>query len=98
MNSGLIGAIIGGVIGLAGGIIGTYFSIKNTDGPKERSFMIKASLIFWSLGIIFVTLLLLIKSPLKWLLWVPYSLILPLSIRYVNNRISELKKEEGNRQ
>ena len=98
MNPGMIGGIIGGVIGLAGGIVGSYFSIRNTDGPKERAFMIKATVVFWFLGIIFVALLLLIKSPYKWLLWLPYSLILPLSIRYVNNKIIQIKKEEDKRQ
>ncbi len=47
MNAGLIGGIVGGIIGVAGGMIGTYFSIRNTKGPKERSVMVKASVIFY---------------------------------------------------
>lgn len=46
MNPGLIVGIIGGIFGISGGVIGTYFSIKNTNGPKERSFIIKASASF----------------------------------------------------
>lgn len=42
MNTGLIGAITGVTIGCIGGIIGTYCSIKNTNGPKEKAFMVKA--------------------------------------------------------
>ena len=47
---GLIGGIVGGIIGVAGGLLGTYFSIKNTNGPRERAFVIKASMRvgFWS--------------------------------------------------
>jgi hypothetical protein len=33
--------IIGGIIGWAGGVIGTYFRIKNAKGPLERKFMIR---------------------------------------------------------
>jgi len=37
---GWIGGVAGSVIGLAGGIAGTYFCITHTNGPRERSFMI----------------------------------------------------------
>ena len=32
---------------LIGGVVGTYFSIKNTNGPRERAFMIRASATCW---------------------------------------------------
>jgi Ca2+/Na+ antiporter len=70
MNAGLIGGILGGVLGLVGGIVGTYFSIKNTESPEERTFMIRAAAVFWTFGMIFLTLLLLLPSPYKWFLWV----------------------------
>ena len=77
MNPGVIGGIIGGIIDVAGGIIGTYFSIKNTNGPRERAFMIKVSTVFWIVGIIFIALLLLLQSPYKWLLWLLYGIFCP---------------------
>jgi len=95
MNAGLLGGIIGGIIGVAGGIIGTYFSIKNTKGPKERAFMIKVSALFWIVGIVFIALLLLLQSPYKWLLWLPYGIFLPISIRFVNNKLIQIKQEES---
>ncbi len=94
MNAGLIGGMIGGIIGVAGGIIGTYFSIKNTDGPKERAFMIKASAIFWIFGIIFLALLFLLPSPYKWFMWLPYSIFFPISIRFMNKRLQQIRQEE----
>ena len=97
MNAGLIGGIAGGIIGLAGGIIGTYFSIKNTKGPKERAFMIKASAVFWILGIIFIALLFLLPSPYKWFMWIPYGIILPVSIRSVNNKLLKIQQEDASR-
>jgi hypothetical protein len=44
---GLVGGIAGGVLGVMGGIVGTYFSIKNTNGPKERAFAIRAAILCW---------------------------------------------------
>ena len=49
MDAGLIGGIVGGVIGVLGGLLGTYFSIKNTAGPRERTFMIRVAVVAWLL-------------------------------------------------
>lgn len=95
MNAGLIGGVIGGIIGIAGGIIGTYFSIKNTNGIKERAFMIKASAVFWIFGIIFLTLLLVVPSPYKWLLWLPYSILFPISIRFMNKKLVKIQQDDS---
>jgi Ca2+/Na+ antiporter len=94
MNAGLIGGIIGGIIGIAGGVIGTYFSIKNTNGPKERAFMIKASVAFWIFGILFIILLFTLSSPYKWFLWLFYGIFLPISIRIMNTKLCQVKQEE----
>ena len=45
MNLGFVGGIIGGALGVLGGAIGTYFSIKNTSGPRERAFLIRISIV-----------------------------------------------------
>ena len=47
------------LLGVLGGAIGTYFTIKNTNGPRERLFAIKASIICW----VFVALVFAIQ---KW--------------------------------
>ena len=74
MDVGIIGGIIGGVIGFGGGVIGTYFSITNTKGPLERSFMIKASAIAWVAIIVFIVLLLILPKPYNFLMWIPYGI------------------------
>jgi hypothetical protein len=38
-----IGKASGGVIGLAGGVVGIYFNIQNTDRPRKRSLIIKSA-------------------------------------------------------
>lgn len=95
MNAGLIGAIVGCVIGLAGGIIGTYFSIKNTNGPKERAFAIKASIVIWLVGGVFLALLFFLPSPYRYFLWIPYSILLPLGIIFGNKRLAQIRTQES---
>jgi hypothetical protein len=95
MDAGLIGAIIGGGLGLVGGAIGTYFSIKNTLGPRERSFMVTVSVIAWVAITAFLVGLLMLPKPYNFLLWVPYGIALPLSIRWCNQRQRKIRTEEA---
>ena len=94
MSAGLIGGIIGGLFGVIGGVIGTYCSIKNTKGPLEKSFMIKASVIAWVAITLFIVLLLVIPNPYRLWLWVPYGILLPLGIIKLNKRVSEIRAIE----
>jgi uncharacterized membrane protein YfcA len=92
---GVIGGIIGSVIGIAGGCVGTYFSIKNTKGPRERAFMIKAAVVCWIGIALFLTLLIGLPSPYRWFMWIPYGILLPLGIRYANRTQRQLRIEEN---
>jgi hypothetical protein len=92
---GLIGGLIGGALGLAGGAIGTYFSIKNTLGPRERSFMVKVSAIAWVAIAVFLVGLLTLPRPYNFLLWVPYGIALPLGIRWCNQCQLKVRAEEA---
>ena len=89
---GIIGGIGGSLIGLLGGVVGTYFSIRNAKGPEEKRLMIRASIVVWAL------LLFLIILPLglavagvfpRWGFWPPamvfFILIGPL-IKEINKR------------
>lgn len=95
MHPGMIGGIIGSIGGLVGGIFGTYCSIKNTNGPRERSFMMKASVITWIACILFLAALFLLPSPYRWFMWGPYAILLPLGIRYMNGKQQKIKQEES---
>lgn len=95
MDAGMTGAIIGSLIGLIGGIAGTYASIRNTAGPKERSFVVRASFIVWIGGITFLLLLLLLPDPWRHLLWIPYAILLPLGIIKGNRGQQKIREEEA---
>lgn len=97
MEPGLIGALIGSAIGVIGGAVGTYFSIKNTAGPKERTFMIRVALTAWLALLAFVAGLLAFPKPFNWLLWVPYGIGLPFGIRWCNRRQTQIRGEEAAR-
>lgn len=94
MGDGQLGGIIGGVLGLAGGVIGTYFSIRNTNGPLERTFMVKVVVIGWILITVFIGLLLVLPPPYNYLMWIPYGILLPISIIKCNKRQNEIRNQE----
>ena len=96
MNPGLVGGIVGGVLGLAGGAVGTYFSIRNTNGPRERAFMIRMALVTWTAVTAFIVVLMILPSPYRWLLWLPYAVVLLLGIRWCNQRWRRIRAEERN--
>jgi hypothetical protein len=99
MNAGelgvWIGAIGGGLGGAAGGIIGTYFSVRNTNGPRERAFVIRAAVVCWLAVLVFVALQFALPTPYRWLLWIPYAILLPISIRLWNKRQFSIRQEES---
>jgi hypothetical protein len=94
VNPGLIGGIVGGAIGLAGGIIGTYFGIKNTNGPRERAFMVKASIVVWIALIVFFCLMIVLPNPYRFFLWIPYGILLPWGIVAGNRGQQRIRQEE----
>lgn len=94
MDTGVIVGIVGSAIGIVGGIVGTYFSIKNTNGPKERSFVMKASALTWVTVAIFLSAVLLLPSPYDKLMWVPYGLFLGFGIRKFNDIQKRIRDAE----
>lgn len=98
MNSGMIGGIMGSLIGLAGGIIGTYFSIKNTNGPRERAFMIRTAAVGWIAILLFLALLFTLPNPYRWFMWIPYGILLPLGIVYINRKQQRIRQQESQNQ
>lgn len=92
---GWIGGGLGVLFGVAGGAFGTYCSIKNTRGPRERSFMIRVASLWWLAAILFIGLLLVLPDPYRSLLWIPYAVLLPLGIIHGNRRQQRIRKEEA---
>ena len=95
MDSGIIVAVAAGCLtGLAGGILGTWASIRNKKGPRERAFMIRACAVTWIAGLVFLALMFLLPMPWRYLLWIPYGILLPLCIITGNRRQQRIRREE----
>jgi Ca2+/Na+ antiporter len=98
MNSGetwgLIGGIAGGILGLLGGIVGAYFSIKNTNSQPERAFVIKCSVVCFIAVSVFCALMFTLPSPYRYLLWIPYSILLPWGIMVLNRKQQRIRETE----
>jgi serine/threonine protein kinase len=92
---GLIGGIVGGIIGVAGGLLGTYFSIKNTNGPRERAFVIKASIACWIFVLTFVFGMCLIPGLYKLFLIPIYVVGLVAGILLGNKKQAQIRLEES---
>lgn len=95
MNPGLWIGIAGAVIGVLGGVAGTYASLRAARSPRERHFIIKAAVVTWVGVTIFVALILTLSTPYKWLLWIPYTILLTLGIVWMNRRIAVLRQSGG---
>ena len=97
MDLGNLGPVLGPILGALGGAFGTYCSIKNTETPAERRFMVKASVLIWLSGFLLIGLPLVLWTlgviP-AWSYWLSFSLffvlLLPM-IHYLNRRQSQLR-------
>ena len=94
-TAGWIGGVGGTVLGVLGGAVGTYFSIRNTRGPRERAFMIRASVACWAAVAAFLVVLWLIPSPYRFLLWIPYGSGLAWAVRAGNRVQEQIRREEA---
>jgi hypothetical protein len=94
----ILGILACSALGVAGGGVGTFLSIRNTKGPRERAFMVRVSIITWVAVTLFVAALMLLPKPYNWLLWIPYGIALPLSVRRWNRKQLEIRIQESGAQ
>ncbi|MBW8040370.1 MAG: sigma-70 family RNA polymerase sigma factor [Planctomycetes bacterium] len=99
--SGLSGAVLGPLLGLLGGIFGTWMSIKNTQSARERRFMVIMGIACWIALILFIAVPLVLSLTgviPKLAYWPSFGLFFVLlapSIVWSNARQRRIQKEEG---
>jgi hypothetical protein len=91
---GSLGGILGVIFGLLGGVVGTYFSIRNTRGPRERAFMVRASIGCW-IGVGLFALGFWLLPSARIALVVAYIIALLLAVRYWNRRQAAIRASES---
>lgn len=88
----LIGAV-GGT--LLGGLYGTWNSIQQTNGPRERAFVVKLSVLFWIVVSTFVALVFFLPNPWNQYIWLPYGLWLTYTIRRSDPKQQAIREAEA---
>lgn len=92
---GILGGIVGSAVGILGGAIGTYFSLRNVRGPRERAFVRRAAAAMWIFLLAFLAALMLTPPDVRIWLWVPYVLVLPFAIRGWNRQQLAIRSAEA---
>jgi RNA polymerase sigma factor (sigma-70 family) len=100
LAGGIGGAVLGPLVGLLGGLLGTWASIHNTHSPRERRFMIRTSIVMWLLlaALMGVLTLALVGMVPRWAFWACFAVffaLLPLLITLTNVRQRQIQMEEG---
>lgn len=88
-----ITGLIGAAVGILGGAVGTYCSIKHTNGFRERRLMVRASVMIWAALGSLAALSVLLPRALPWI-WILFFGLLPLGIAHLNRRQREIRDEE----
>ena len=92
---GWTGAILGGLIGILGAVIGSYLAIKNTKGPRERGFTVRMTIVL-SMGVgLFVAGEWALPAPYKYVLIAVYIVALVFTIIYWNKRQAAIRADES---
>ena len=81
---GLIGTVVGSIVGVAGGLLGTWMSIRNLPRGEQRNFMVRMAVVGWMGALGFCVALLLIPTPWNGVLWIVYVPGLCVFMRHVN--------------
>ena len=81
---GLIGTVVGSIVGVAGGLLGTWMSIRNLPRGEQRNFMVRMAVVGWMGALGFCVALLLIPTPWNGFLWIVYVPGLCVFMRHVN--------------
>ena len=82
----MVYGIAGSIIGLIGGMIGTYFSFKRAKTKQEKQILIKFSIILWTGILLCLGIFLIIPHPYKPISFVPFWIALPLLIKSMNKK------------
>lgn len=82
----LTGIIVGASLGVLGAVIGLLASLRQAQSSPARSFFIRSSAITAALTLSFLLAFLLIPGWYRFLLFIPYGIILLVLIRACNRR------------
>lgn len=92
---GTVGGILGSLLGIAGGVLGCYIPYRLAKTPRQKAFVLKSSAFFWLLVLVFLAGIFLLPVPWNHLVWLPYIVVLILSINWINKRQQQMLADEA---
>ncbi len=92
---GLVGGIAGGLIGLMGAAIGTYYSIRNTNGPRERAFVIRSAVGFGIAVAVLAVAPWFAPPSVRAMVAACFGLAIAPAIHFLNRRQERIRREEA---
>ena len=78
-------------------ILGTFWSIKRTKGPRERACMVKASIVLWSAGILFCGLGCALRG-YAGQTFIPWFIFVCLAMSFIKRARQRIRQEEAQHQ
>src|SRR5262249_20668517 len=87
----LMGAVAGGVIGVLGGVFGTWMSLRGARSPAERAVLWPWIVACWVGVALFCVLAFVLPSPYRYLIWIAYVPLLVLGILRCNAQLARLR-------
>jgi uncharacterized membrane protein YfcA len=94
MDTPTIGSIAGSVLGILGGVVGTYFSIRNTNSRRERRFVVRVAILVW-LALGMTALAVFYRPTLRAWAWVPIGVMAVVGVPLGNRRQEMIRREEA---
>jgi hypothetical protein len=82
----LTGILVGVSLGVLGSAIGVFTALRQTQSSASRSFFIRGSVLTAALALSFFVIFLLIPGWYRFLLFIPYGIVLFLLIRGSRNQ------------
>lgn len=94
MNVTNLEGVIGAALGIVAGLVGTYFSIRNTRGARERRFVICVAVVAWVTLAILAAAVFLLPSMRG---WVPIVLVfmVVVGVPLMNRRQEIIRREDA---
>ena len=94
LNGDALMGILFGTLILLIGFVGTFHSVKNTKGPRERAFATQSNLVAWVAIALFFSTIYFLPDPYNILIVVGYFLVFPFVVYRVCSRRLLIRRME----
>ena len=95
MIAGWIGGILGIVLGFGGGLIGVYVPYRLATSPRQKAYILRSAAFVLGLVMALMVGLTLVPAPWNLLVWIPYIVMLLVSIGWMNKGQKRIAEEEA---